>query len=146
MFLLSTPLRNFFAPHMREIILGLPSVPWEEQTGIVLRIKEVWGFKYRGGPQNERRAPGCMFHAPKRPCSYGGIIYSFFRICQHIFLNLFLITDSVPIIKHFSVSDGLTVVLSFQGVKTVLNNSMSGHKNRLFRLRIPYGRNWMKKL
>lgn len=87
-----------------------------------------------------------MFHAPKRPCSYGGIIYSFFRICQHIFLNLFLITDSVPIIKHFSVSDGLTVVLSFQGVKTVLNNSMSGHKNRLFRLRIPYGRNWMKKL
>ena len=62
------------------------------------------------------------------------------------FLNLFLITDSVPIIKHFSVSDGLTVVLSFQGVKTVLNNSMSGHKNRLFRLRIPYGRNWMKKL
>ena len=62
-----------------------------------------------------------MFHAPKRPCSYGGIIYSFFRICQHIFLNLFLITDSVPIIKHFSVSDGLTVVLPFQGVKTVLN-------------------------
>mgnify|MGYP007065364904 CR=1 FL=1 len=83
-----------------------------------------------------------MFHAPKRPCSYGGIIYSFFRICQHIFL----ITDSVPIIKHFSVSDGLTAVLPLQGVKTVLNNSMSGHKNRLFRLRIPYGRNWMKKL
>ena len=86
---------------MREIILGLPSVPWEEQTGIVLRIKEVWGFKYRGGPQNERRAPGCMYHAPKRPCSYGGIIYSFSGICQHIFLKIFPITDSVPIIKFF---------------------------------------------
>ena len=88
---------------MREIILGLPSVPWEEQTGIVLRIKEVWGFKYRGGPQNERRAPGCMYHAPKRPCSYGGIIYSLFEICQHIFLKKNSITDSVPIYKAFSV-------------------------------------------
>ncbi|RHR02148.1 hypothetical protein DWX64_12630 [Clostridium sp. AF20-17LB] len=42
-----------------------------------------------------------MYHAPKRPCSYGGIIYSFSRICQHIFLKIFLIADSVPIIKFF---------------------------------------------
>lgn len=42
-----------------------------------------------------------MYHAPKRPCSYGGIIYSFSGICQHIFLKIFPITDSVPIIKFF---------------------------------------------
>ena len=44
-----------------------------------------------------------MYHAPKRPCSYGGIIYSFFGICQHIFLKKISITDSVPIYKAFSV-------------------------------------------
>lgn len=42
-----------------------------------------------------------MYHAPKRPCSYDGIIYSFSGICQHIFLKIFPITDSVPIIKFF---------------------------------------------
>ena len=44
-----------------------------------------------------------MYHAPKRPCSYGGIIYSFFGICQHIFLKKISITDSVPIYRAFSV-------------------------------------------
>ena len=44
-----------------------------------------------------------MYHAPKSPCSYGGMIYSLFGICQHIFLKKISITDSVPIYKAFSV-------------------------------------------
>ena len=78
MFLLSTPLGNLLAPCLREIIQSLLSAPGYG-TDSHHFADPKWGFVG----------------------SYGGIIYSFSGICQHIFLKIFPITDSVPIIKFF---------------------------------------------
>ncbi len=90
-----------------------------------------------------------MFHAPKRPCSYGGIIYSFFRICQHIFLKKILITDSVPITKYFSVSGDFTLELPFREAKISpkqIHDLWRDTRITFSGGEFPYGRNWMKKL
>ena len=83
-----------------------------------------------------------MFHAPKRPCSYGGIIYSFFRICQHVFLNFFSLADSVPIIKQFS----LYWICRIGEGKNNFNWNHFETGGSLLTQRGRYENNWIKKL